>query len=70
MPLRTKHPELRAEDGFGSTPRDDQLPAEPPVRHPDRRIQSQTNAYIARHPTLVGVLEWLGWNNPGASMNP
>jgi len=70
MPLPTKHPELRAEDGFGSTPRDDQLPAEPPYATPIARIQSQTNAYIARHPTVVRVLGWLGWNNPGASMNP
>jgi hypothetical protein len=29
-----------------------------------------TSGYIARHPTLLRVLEWLGLNNPGASMNP
>lgn len=65
----TKHPERQPEDGFGSRPRDDQLPAEPPHNR-IARIQSQTNGYIARHPTLVRVLQSLGWNNPGASMNP
>jgi hypothetical protein len=52
----TKHAERQPQDG-GSGPRDDQL-------------QSQANGYIARHPTLARVLQWLGWNNPGASMNP
>jgi hypothetical protein len=69
MPPLTKHRERPAEDGFGSGPGDDQLSAEPPHNR-IARIQSQTNGYIARHPTLVRVLQWLGWNNPGASMNP
>jgi hypothetical protein len=34
------------------------------------RIQTRAGGYIARHPALLGVLEWLGWNNPGGSMNP
>jgi hypothetical protein len=34
------------------------------------RIQTLAGGYIARHPTLLQVLEWLGWNNPGGSMNP
>jgi hypothetical protein len=29
-----------------------------------------TGGYLARHPGLLKVLEWLGWNNPGAGMNP
>jgi hypothetical protein len=35
-----------------------------------RRIQTLAGGYIARHPPLLRVLEWLGWNNPGGSMNP
>jgi hypothetical protein len=34
------------------------------------RIQTLAGGYLARHPTLLRVLEWLGWNNPGGSMNP
>jgi hypothetical protein len=34
------------------------------------RIQTLVGGYLARHPALLRVLEWLGWNNPGGSMNP
>jgi hypothetical protein len=34
------------------------------------RIQIRAGGYIARHPTLLGVLEWLSWNNTGGSINP
>ena len=33
-------------------------------------IQILASGYLARHPALLGVLEWLGWNNPGGSINP
>jgi hypothetical protein len=58
------------EDGSGSRPPDDQLSAEPSHANPIARAQISTGGYIARHPSLLRVLEWLGWNNPGASMNP
>jgi len=34
------------------------------------RLQARTGGYVARHPAMLKVLEWLGWNNPGGSMNP
>ena len=68
--MPTKPPELQPEDGSGSKPRDDQLPSGPSHANPIARIRILTGGYIARHPTLLRVLEWLGWNNPGESMNP
>jgi len=63
--------ELEAVDDSGSEPRHDQRPAEPAHANPIARIQIlTTSGYIARHPTKVKVLEWLGWNNPGGSTNP
>src|SRR5215218_4055112 len=29
------------------------------------RLRILTGGYLARHPALLGVLEWLGWNSPG-----
>jgi hypothetical protein len=66
----TKPAGVQPEDGSGSKPPDDQLPAEPSHANPIARIQALTGGYIARHPPLLRVLEWLGWNNPGAGMNP
>ena len=66
---RTPH-DLEPEDGSGAQPRHDQAPAEPSRANPVTRIQTLAGGYIARHPTLLRVLEWLGWNNPGGSMNP
>ena len=54
----------------GSQPRHDQVPPEPARTNPITRLQTQTGGYIARRPGLLRALEWLGWNNPGGSMNP
>src|SRR4051794_41772360 len=66
---RTPH-DLELEDGSGAQPRHDQAPAEPSRINPVTRIQTLTGGYIARHPALLRVLEWLGWNNPGGDMKP
>jgi hypothetical protein len=66
---RTPH-DLEPDDGSGAQRRHDQAPAEPSRVNPVTRIQTLTGGYIARHPALLGVLEWLGWNNPGGSINP
>jgi hypothetical protein len=42
----------------------------PSPANPIARIRIATGGFIARHPRLWRVLEWLGWNNPGGSMNP
>jgi len=34
------------------------------------RLQARAGGYVARHPAMLKVLEWLGWNSPGGSMNP
>jgi hypothetical protein len=65
---RTPH-DLGPDDGSGER-RHDQAPAEPSRVNPVTRIQTLTGAYITRHPALLSVLEWLGWNNPGGYMNP
>jgi hypothetical protein len=49
---------------------DDQQPAVPPRYGAVARLQARTGGYAARHPAMLKVLEWLGWNNPGGSMNP
>jgi hypothetical protein len=51
-------------------PRHAQAPAVRSRPHPVRRIQNLTGGYLARHPALLTVLEWLGWTNPGCGMNP
>jgi hypothetical protein len=33
-------------------------------------LQARTGGFVARHPALLKTLQWLGWNNPGGSMNP
>jgi hypothetical protein len=45
-------------------------PAGPSHANPVTRIQIRAGGYIARHPTLLRVLEWLSWNNTGGSINP
>jgi len=70
MPSPRTPQDLEPEDGSGAQPRHDQAPAEPTPANPVTRIQTRTGGYIARHPALSRVLEWLGWNNPGASTNP
>src|SRR3954452_15429735 len=70
MTLPTKLPELKSEDGSGSKPPDDQLAAELSHANPIARARILAGGYIARHPTLLRVLEWLGWDNPGGRLNP
>jgi hypothetical protein len=48
----------------------DQTPAEPSRFSAVSRLQARTGGYVARHPAMLKVLEGLGWNNPGGSMNP
>ena len=45
-------------------------PAERLRASPVTRIQILAGGFLARHPTLLAVLESLGWNNPGGSMGP
>jgi hypothetical protein len=65
-PLQTPEPE----DGSGSRLRRDQAAAEPAPATPVTRARILTGRYLARHPQLMTALKWLGWNNPGGSINP
>lgn len=58
------------EDGSEPKAADDQMPAEPAHTKPIARTRMLAGGFIARHPTVLRVLEWLGWNNPGGSINP
>ena len=49
---------------------EDDSGAEPSRANPITRLQILIGGYLARHPSLLTVLEWLGWNNPGGSINP
>ena len=70
MPAPRTPRDLEPEDGSSVRPRHDQPPAEPSRANPVTRIQTLAGGYIARHPTLLPVMQWLGWNNPGDSINP
>jgi hypothetical protein len=70
MPSPRTPQTLEPEDASGAPPRHDQAPAEPGRDNPVTRTQSLAGGYLARHPALLTVLEWLGRNNPGGSMNP
>jgi hypothetical protein len=70
MPPPRTPENLEPDDGSGAQRRHDQAPVEPSRVNPVLRIRILTGAYIARHPALLGVLEWLGWNSPGGSINP
>jgi hypothetical protein len=70
MPSPTTPHDLDPDDGSGAQPRHDQAPAEPSRANPVLRLRILTGGYLARHPALSGVLEWLGWNSPGGSINP
>jgi len=61
---------LEPDDNPGVKLQDDQVPAEPSRSSAVSRLQARTGGYVARHPAMVKVLGWLGWNNPGGSMNP
>ena len=69
MPLRALQ-DLEPEDNSGLQPRRDNAPAEPSRGNPVTRIQILAGRHLARHPALLTVLEGLGCNNPGGSMNP
>ena len=66
--MPTEHAGSDPEHGSGIKPPDNQL--EPSHANPIARTRILAGGYIARHPRLLRVLEWLGWNNPGGSMNP
>ena len=70
MPSPTTPENLEPEDGSGAQPRHDQAPAGPSRANPVTRIQTRAGGYIVRHPALLRVLEWLGWNSPAGSINP
>ena len=70
MPSPRTPQHLEPDDGSGAQRRHDQAPAERFRASPVTRIQILAGGYLARHPTLLRVLEWLGWNNPGGSMGP
>ena len=61
---------LEPDDNPGVKFQDDQVPAEPSRSSTVARLQARTGGYVARHPAMLKVLRWLGWNNPGGSMNP
>jgi hypothetical protein len=60
---------LEPDDHSGVELQDDQVPAEPRSSTLSR-LQARTGGYVARHPAMLKVLAWLGWNNPGGSTNP
>jgi len=68
MPTRTAGRE--PDDRSGSQSPDDQPPVEPAHLDAIARTRMRTGGHIATHPTLLRVLEWLGWNNPGGGINP
>lgn len=70
MPAPRTPRDPEPEDGSGAEPRHVQAAAEPSRANPVTRIQTLAGGYIARHPALLRVLEWLHWNNPGGSTNP
>jgi hypothetical protein len=61
---------LEPDDNPGVKLYDDQVPAETSRAGKFSRLQARTGGYVARHPAMSKVLGWLGWNNPGGSMNP
>ena len=62
--------QLEPGDHPGGKFEDDQVPDERPHAGAVSRLQARTGGYVARHPAMLKVLEWLGWNNPGGSINP
>jgi hypothetical protein len=61
---------LERDDDPGVQLQHDPVPAEPSRGSKVSRIQARTGGYAARHPAMSKVLGWLGWDNPGGSMNP
>jgi hypothetical protein len=63
-------PTSRIEPEDGAGPRPDRDPADSSRATPATRLQIRTSGWFARHPALLTVLERLGRDNPGGSMNP
>jgi hypothetical protein len=61
---------LEPDDNPGVKLQGDQVPAESRQSGKFSRLQARTGGFVARHPAMLRVLGWLGWNNPGGSMNP
>jgi hypothetical protein len=59
-----------AQDGSSEQTRHEGSRSERPSTSAATRIQTRTAGYVVRHPAILKVLQWLGWNNPGGSMNP
>ena len=61
---------LERRDDPGVEFQEDRVPAESSRSSAVSRLQARAGGYVAQHPAMLKVLEWLGWNNPGGSMNP
>jgi hypothetical protein len=70
MPAPRTPERLEPDNGSSAQPQHDQAPAKPSRANAVTRIQTRAGGFIARRPTLLRVLEWLSWNNPGGGMNP
>jgi hypothetical protein len=68
--MPTKPAEIEPENGSGPGPLDDRRSAESSHANPIARASTSIGGYIARQPALLKLLEWLGWHNPGGSVNP
>ena len=49
---------------------EDQGPADPSRSSAISRVQARTDGFVARHPAMLKVREWLGRTGPGEWMNP
>jgi hypothetical protein len=58
------------EDRPGAGPELDQPQSRPSRANPISRVRIATRGCLVRHPALLTVLEWFGWNAPGASSAP
>ena len=68
--MPTKLADTEPGDASGPRAPDEQPSAEPSHANPSARARTLAGRYIAAHPAVWRVLEWLGWNNPGGSINP
>jgi len=58
---------LGPDDNLGAGLQDDQVPAGPSRSSTASRLQARTGGYVARHPAMLKLLGWLGWNNPAGA---
>lgn len=65
-----KPPGREFKNGRDSRSSEDQPPRDPSNAHLDAETQARTTRFITKHPALLKLIRWLGWNNPGGSMNP